>query len=93
MKYESTARPILTLEDLKAAQNAGALIQFTAYGPGSDWGRGDAYDMPPHGRGSGGWIGAAGLSAGDLRDIVKAPDRGELLRAWYPLANDKEVAE
>lgn len=90
-KYESIARPILTMEDLKAAQAAGARIEYTACGPGS--GSGDnTYDMPRSDKyGSGGWIIP---SHNPVRSVgPKARRRGELLRAWYPLADDTEATE
>lgn len=91
MKYESAARPILTMEDLEAAQAAGARIEYTACGPGS--GRGDnTYDMPrcdlP---GSGGWIFPLHNPAFTVGPEWR--ETGRLLRAWYPLADDKEAAE
>lgn len=87
MEYESTARPILTMEDLEAAQNAGARIEYTACGH-----RGDTYDKPrcdlP---GAGGWIIPRQNPAHSVGP--KCRENGRLLRAWHPLGDDNEAAE
>lgn len=87
MEYESTARPILTMEDLKAAQAADACIEYTACGL-----HGDSYDMPLSARcGSGGWIIPSHNPARSVGP--KCRKYGRLLRAWYPLSDDKEAFE
>lgn len=75
MKFETKARPITTAEDLHAAIEAGARVEYTACGC--------EYDEP-----GGGWVAAysgdsGGLLVLDLLDLAAAGFRGRL-RAFYP---------
>lgn len=86
VKYESTARPLLSAGAVDAAVAVGALIECTACGAHIE--RPDTYDMPV---GDGGWISA------DMLDVARSwagdHDPALLVRAWYPLDDDSESAE
>lgn len=86
MEYESTARPLLSAGAVDEAIAAGALIEYTACGIVTECP--DTYDMPV---GAGGWITAEFLDV--ARSWAGDDDPGLLVRAWYPLTDDKEATE
>lgn len=86
VKYESTARPLLSAGAVDKAVAAGALIEYTACGVYEE--TPDTYDMPV---GDGGWLTAHMLDV--ARSWAGNDDPALLVRAWYPLADSTESTE
>lgn len=86
MKYESTARLLLSAGAVDKAIAAGALIEYTACGIVTECP--DTYDMP---------IGHEGWITADMLDVARSwagdDDPALLVRAWYPLADSTEPTE
>lgn len=79
MRYEETARPITTVEELDAARAAGALIEYTCCAAGFEATPegNDHYGMP---MGDGGWV----APCHDPRPYLPMADDRQALRAFYP---------
>lgn len=76
MNYETKARPIRTIDELRSAFDAEARVEYTACG--------NRYDIPPHYRaGSGGWIPVYRIEKGDEEMLAEGGD--DRWRAFYPI--------